>query len=147
LRQPAPELELGAEQGVWASVRAHEHEAANELGVAKRELLRDRASHREACDVDCGRVQRVQERGRVVGHGRRRQCPVGQRRASDAPVVEGGQAVAVGQPVELVLPRLGGVAEPGDQQHVGPVAAALDPELELANADGCGGGHLRCSLS
>ena len=51
LCKPAPEVELGAEEGVRASVGAHEDEAADELGVPKGQLLRDGASHREAGDV------------------------------------------------------------------------------------------------
>ena len=66
---------------------------------------------------------------------RRRERPVGQRRAPRAAVVEGGQAVAVGEPVELGLPRLGGVAEAGDQQDVGSVAPALGPELGAVGVD------------
>jgi hypothetical protein len=50
-------------------------------------------------------------------------------------VVEGREAVAVGQAVELELPGLGGIAEPGDEQDVRSVAAALDPELSVAGLD------------
>ena len=77
LRQPAPELELGAKQGVGAGVGADEHEAADELRVAKRELLRDRASHREAGDVGGGHVECAQDRCGVVGHRRYRKRLVG----------------------------------------------------------------------
>ena len=77
LCQPAPEVELGAPEGVRASVGAHEDEAADELGVAKGQLLRDRASHREAGDVGARDLQRAQQRGGVVGHRGRREGPSG----------------------------------------------------------------------
>src|ERR671915_222936 len=43
LCQPPPEVELGAPEGVRASVRADEDEAADDLGVSKGHLLRDGA--------------------------------------------------------------------------------------------------------
>ena len=135
LCQPAPEVELGAEEGVRASVRAHEDEAADALGVPKSQLLRDSASHREAGDVGARDLQRAQQRGGVVGHRGRREAPLGQRRAPRAAVVEGGDEVAVREPVELWLPRFGGVAESRDEQDVGSLPSALGPELDVAGVD------------
>jgi hypothetical protein len=129
LCQPAPEVELGAEEGVRASVRAHEDEAADELGVPKGQLLRDGASHREAGDVGARDLKHAQQRGGVVGHRARREAPLGQRRAPRTAVVEGGEEVAVREPVELWLPRFGGVAEARDEQDVGSVPSALGPDL------------------
>jgi hypothetical protein len=42
------------QKGVRAGVRAQEHEAADELGMTQRQLLRDRASHRHGCDANKG---------------------------------------------------------------------------------------------
>jgi hypothetical protein len=39
------------------------------------------------------------------------------------------------KPVELELPRLDGVAEATDQEHVRPVADLLGPDVEFADAD------------
>ena len=49
--------------------------------------------------------------GRVLGHGLYRNGVVGHRRPTRPAVVESDQAVAVGEPVELELPRLDGVAQ------------------------------------
>ena len=135
LYQPAPEVELGAEEGVRASVRAHEDEAADELGVPKGQLLGDGASHREAGDVGARDLQSAQQRGSVVGYRGRREAPLGQRRAPRTAVVEGGDEVAVREPVELWLPRFGGVAEPRDEQDVGSLPSALSPDLDVAGVD------------
>jgi hypothetical protein len=53
----------------------------------------------------------AQQRGGVVGHRGRREAPLGQRRAPRTAVVEGGEEVAVSEPVQLELPRLDGVPE------------------------------------
>ena len=53
---------------------------------------------------------------------------VGQRRAADAAVVEGDGAVAGRESVLLERPRLGGVAEAGDEQDRGAIAPVVDPE-------------------
>ncbi len=135
LYQPAPEVELGAPEGVRASIRAYEDEAADELGVPKGQLLRDGASHREAGDVGARDLQSAQQRGGVVSHRGRRERPLGQRRAPRTAVVEGGEEVAVREPVELWLPRFGGVAEPRDEQDVGSLPSALGPDLDVAGVD------------
>jgi hypothetical protein len=69
----------------------------------------------------------------VVCHhaGRERAC--GQGRAPGPAVVEGGEAIAIGEPVELRLPRFGGVAQPGDEQDVRSGSVALDPKLGVAD--------------
>jgi hypothetical protein len=68
LRQPAPQVELRAKQRVGAGIGAVEDEATDELGVADRKFLRDRAPHREAGDVGGGHTERPQERGSVIRH-------------------------------------------------------------------------------
>ena len=68
----------------------------------------------------------------VVSHGGRRQRPAGEWRSAHAAVVEGGEPVAVRQAVELWLPRLGRVAEPADEQHVGSFSPSLDPQVDAA---------------
>src|ERR671920_1606990 len=65
----------------------------------------------------------AQQRG--GGHRGRREAPLGQRRAPRTAVVEGGEEVAVREPLELRLPRFGGVAEARDEQDVGPLPSAL----------------------
>ena len=55
-------------------------------------------------------------------------------------MVERGHPVAVREPVELVLPLLDGVAQPADQQHVGPMAHLVDVDLELPGSV-CRDGH------
>src|SRR3712207_6424953 len=82
LYQPAPEVELGAPEGVRASVGAHEDEATDELGVPEGYLLGDGASHRIAHDVGARDLQSAQQRGGVVGHRGRREVSLGQRRTS-----------------------------------------------------------------
>jgi hypothetical protein len=72
LGQPPPEGELGPSERVETGVGAHKHQAADEVGMAKRELLRDRASNREAGDVGGRDLEGPQQRGRVVGHDRHR---------------------------------------------------------------------------
>ena len=90
LCQPAPEVELGAKEGVRASVGAHENEAADELGMAKRQFLRDGAPHREAGDVGARDLERLQQGRGVVSHRGRRQRPVRHWRSAHPSVVEGG---------------------------------------------------------
>ena len=46
--------------------------------------------------------------------------------------IASGQLLGPDQPVELRLPRFGGVAQPGDEQDVRSVSVALDPELGVA---------------
>jgi hypothetical protein len=94
-----------------------------------------RPAHREADDVGARDLQRAQQRGGVVGHRGHRQRPLGQRRAPRTAVVEGGDAVAVREPVELGLPRLGGIAQPGDEQDVGSLPSALGPELDVVDVN------------
>jgi hypothetical protein len=62
-------------------------------------------------------------------------APLGPGRAPRPAIVEGGEAVALGESVERWLPGLGGIAEPGDDQHVGALATALDPELGPVGID------------
>jgi hypothetical protein len=59
-----------------------------------------------------------QHLGGVVGHRLHRERSGWHGGPTRSPVVEGGQAVAVGQPVELELPGFDGVAQTPDQQHV-----------------------------
>jgi hypothetical protein len=40
--------------------------------------------------------------------------------------------MAVGERVELRLPRLSGIAQPGDEKDIRSLLVALDPELDLA---------------
>jgi hypothetical protein len=47
------------------------------------------------------------------------------------PVVEGGQTVALGESVELELPRLDSVAAASDQQNVWSFADLLGPDLQI----------------
>jgi hypothetical protein len=81
-------------------------------------------------------LQSAQQRGRVVGHHGCREVPLGQRRAPHTSVVEGGEEVALREPVELWLPRFGGIAEPRDEQDVGSLPSALDPDLGPVGVDG-----------
>ena len=48
-------------------------------------------------------------------------------------IVESDEPVAVGEAVELWLPRLGWIAEPRNQQHIRALSTALDPELDVAS--------------
>ena len=134
VREPMKEGARGAEVGVRSREGAHQDEAADQLGMAKSQLLRDQAASGEAGDV-CGRdVERAQDRGGVVGHHRHRQRLLGQRRAAGAAVVGGDQPVAVRKAVELRLPRLGGVAEPAEEDHVRSLSDLLDVDLDVAGA-------------
>ena len=55
--------------------------------------------------------------------------------ACDRPaVVQGDQPVAVRHAVKLWLPRLGGVAEPPEKEHVRPVSDLLDVDVDVARA-------------
>jgi hypothetical protein len=135
LRQPAPEGELRVEEGVRASVCAHEDEAANELGLPERQLLCDGASHREAGDVGGGNFEGSEDGGRVIRHDLRRDRALRQRGSPCPTIVEGGHAVAVGEAIQLELPRLDGVAEAPDQQDVRSFADLLGPDVEVTGAD------------
>ena len=98
--------------------------------MPERQLLGDDASARETGDMRGRDVERPQHAGRVVGHRLHRGRGLGHRRASGAAVVEGGHPVAVGEPVQLELPGLDGVAEAADEQHVGPLADLLRPDVQ-----------------
>jgi len=89
----------------------------------------------EAGHVGGGDLKGAQQRGGVVGHGGHRERSGGQRRASRPAVVEGGEPVAAGEPLQLELPGLGGIAQPGDEQDVWPCSPALDPHVQVARAD------------
>src|SRR5215208_4767336 len=65
-----------------------------------------------------------------------RKAPLGgQRRAPRTAVVEGSEEVAVREPIELWLPRFGGVAEPRDEQDVGSLPSALGKDLGAVGID------------
>ena len=81
------------------------------------------------------RTHSAQQSGGGVGHRGRRERLLGQRRAPRSRVVEGGESVTLREPVELWLPRFGGVAEPSDEQDVGPLPSALGPDLGAASVD------------
>jgi hypothetical protein len=66
LDQPADEEAPGAEVRVRYGPRALEDEAANELGVAERQLLGDDAAAREASDVGGGHVEPTKDAGAVA---------------------------------------------------------------------------------
>jgi hypothetical protein len=103
---------------------------------------------REPGDVRRRDVEPGEHPRRVVGehfHGER---AARHRSAARAAVVERSDAVAVGEPVELELPRLDGVAEAPDQQHVRPRADLLDVDVEVVGRDEAGrvrGDRHRCS--
>jgi hypothetical protein len=80
-------------------------------------------------------LERAQQRGGVVGHHGNRERTVGQRGAPRPAVVERDQAIAVREAVQLELPSIGGIAEPGDEQDVWPLAAAHYPKLDVAGVD------------
>jgi hypothetical protein len=103
--------------------------------LAKRQLLRDGASHRKAGDVGGVSLERPKNRGRVICHQGRREPAVRHRRATGAAIVEGDQPVVVCEPVQLQLPRLDGVPQATDQQDVRTLADLLGPDVELADAD------------
>ncbi len=99
----------------------------------------------EAGHVGIGDLERPKQAGGVVGHQLDGQRSFAERRAPRTAVVEGGEPVAVGEPVELELPGLGRVAEPGEEQDVGAVAPSLDPHADVAGVDGPAHGRC-CSL-
>jgi hypothetical protein len=110
--------------------------------MPQRQLLSDDTTPREAGDMGGRDLQRAQQRRGVVGHGGHRERPLGQRRAPRPAVVESGEPVSVREPLELEVPGLGGIAQPGDEQDVGPLSPALDPQVE-----GCPPAPARPSLS
>ena len=65
----------------------------------------------------------LRHRGGVERFGLGRQW-----RSARAGVVESDEAVAVGQAVELELPRLDGIRETAEEQHIRSDATCLDPE-------------------
>lgn len=134
LDQPPDEEQPRAEVGVHHRPGALEHEAAHELGVAERQLLRDDAAAGEAGDEGGANVERAEDTGRVVRHHLHGDGSFGPCRPPRPAVVEGGQAVAVGEPVELELPRLDGVAGAADQQDVRSFADLFSPDVEVAGA-------------
>ena len=124
-----------AQVGVHPRQGALQHQAAHELGVPQCQLLADDAAAREAGHVRGRDVESAQDRGGVVGHHLHGRRSVGHPRAARAAVVEGRQPVAVGQPVELELPRLDGVAEAADQQDVRSLAHLLGPDVQVTGPD------------
>ncbi len=102
--------------------------------MAERQLLGDDAAPREAGDVGGRNAERPEDLGGIVGHHLRRDRTPRHRRPPCPPVVEGSQAVAVGEPVELELPRLDGVARSADEQDVGTLADLLGPDVEITGA-------------
>jgi hypothetical protein len=80
-------------------------------------------------------VERSQDAGGVVRHRFYRHRTFGHRGPSRPTVVEGSQPVAVGEPVELELPRLDGVAEAADEKHVGSLARLLDVNVHVVGGD------------
>ena len=118
--------------------------------MAERQLLGDDAAAGEAGDVGGSDVERAQDRGGVVGHLLDRDRTFGHRGPSRAAVVERGQPVPVREPVELELPRLDGVAEAADEQHVRPQPDLVDVDLEAVRLDHRGrlsSGPSECSCS
>ena len=99
--------------------------------MAQGKLLTDLRTAGEAGDVhrtvdldsteDCHGI--VGHRGGVERFGLGRQW-----RSARPGVVEGDEAVAVGQAVELELPRLHGIGETAEEQHVRSGTTRLDPE-------------------
>jgi hypothetical protein len=49
-------------------------------------------------------------------------------------IIERGQAIPIGQPVELELPGLDGIAQAPDQQNVWSVTNLLGPDVEVTDA-------------
>ena len=129
-RQPAPGSHRGAEERVRTGPGAHQDQAADERGVPEREFLRDGAAAGKAGHVRGGDVERSQQRGGVIGHGGHRERLGRQRRAAHPAVVVSDEPVAVREPVQLELPGLGGIAEPGDEQDIRPGSLALDPHVQ-----------------
>ena len=125
--RPHPVAEDLVEEAVAATPGAVEHEAAHAVGVRQRELLRDRASHRRSDHVWLLEAERVHERDRVPREVGDRVRPLGRRRPADATVVERREPVAVAQARDLVDPAGTLVGQPGDEEHVGPLALLLDP--------------------
>ena len=129
--EPAEHAEHAAKIRVLTSPRADEHEAAYDIRVAQGQLLADLRAAGEAGDVhrtvdpNCmeDRCGVIRHRGGVEGFGLGRQG-----RSARAGVVEGDEAVAVGQAVELELPRLDGIRETAQEKHIRSDATCLDPE-------------------
>jgi hypothetical protein len=80
-------------------------------------------------------LEHAKDAGRVVCHRSHRDGAFGHGRATCSAVVEGGDAVPVQETVELELPRLDGVPQTADEEHVGPFADLLGPDVEFAGAD------------
>ena len=103
--------------------------------MAQGKLLTDLRTAGEAGDVhrtvdldsteDCHGI--VGHRGGVERFGLGRQW-----RSARPGVVEGDEAVAVGQAVELELPRLHGIGETAEEQHLMSGTTRLDPEGSVA---------------
>jgi hypothetical protein len=132
LRQPAKEAERGAQIGVGASPGADQDQAADQLGMPQRQLLGDSTPSRLADDVSSRDLKCPQQSGDVVGHVAHRERLLQHGRPPGPGAVKGGDPVAVRKPLQLELPGLGGIAQPGDDQHLRPLSAALNPELEAS---------------
>jgi hypothetical protein len=97
-------------------------------------LLGDDAAARESGDVGRGDVELSEDAGGVIGHHLHRDRPSRHRGPARPPVVERRQPVAVGEAIELELPRLDGVSESADKQDVRSSADLLGPDVEVAGA-------------
>jgi hypothetical protein len=74
-------------------------------------------------------VERPQNLRRIVRHHFRGYRTLRHHRATCPAVVERDQTVAIGEPVELELPRLHSVSGAADEQHIWASAQLIGPDL------------------
>ena len=127
LGRPHPVAEDLVQEPVAPAPGAVQDDAADSLRVGERELLRDRAAHRRPDDVRLLETERLHEGGRVGREVGDLEGPVRSRRAADAAVVEGREAVAVAQAGNLVDPAGALVREPRDEEDVVAFARPARP--------------------
>lgn len=130
--QPLHEVRPGAEIWIHHRPGALQNKASDKLRVAQRQLLGDDASGGETRHVGGVYAQRPEHASRVVRHRlnrQRRTTRVGG--PARAAVVKGREAIGIGEPVQLELPRFDGIPEPADQQHIRALADLLRPDSQV----------------
>jgi hypothetical protein len=110
--------------------RAGEDHPIHAAWVAQRELHRDHSAHRQAANVGLLDLERVHQRGGVVGHVRDRVRGGGLRAAARVAVVEDDDLKLAGQRRNLrERPKGGVVSDPHHQHQRLPLAVHFVVEL------------------
>ena len=136
--------EDGRAPRVTGGVGAAEHQPPHPPRVADGQLLRLRATHREADHVGLLDAKGVQQADGVLGQVRHGVGAVRRLRLADVPVVVGDAAEALAEGGRLVGPAAVVVAQPHNPEDGLALAALAVEELEAGGDANLGHWRLRC---